>query len=147
VRLTILGLVFFSAIAVLLWLGFQAGSVPHYTIPEVRSAGYGGEECRIDGAKVASIENPAGPLRFTVQAASGETMAVISPRNPPDNFGPGKGVALRGYFRRPADAPEGVFEAHEVLTSCPSKYEGEAGAPGGKAPALDLPGLPAAPAS
>ncbi len=119
-RLAVIGVVFFGAIMTLLVLGLQAGSIPHYTIDGVRSAAYRGEECRVDGARIKSIESLVDPLRFTVVSENGDVLEVVSKRHPPDNFKVGNGVGMKGYYR----AERAVFEANDITTSCPSKYEG-----------------------
>lgn len=136
-KFALIGLVFMSAVTTLLVLGFQAGSIPHYKIHQVTAKAYDGGECRLDGAKIVSIESPANPLKFTIQDEAGASVQVISKRHPPDNFKIGNGVGLRGYYR----ASQGVFEADDVTTACPSKYEAGASTDGKRAPIdLDAPG-------
>ena len=117
-KLTMIGVTFMLAVGTLVWVGYLAGSIPHYSIAQVTSPSYVGEECRIDGATVLSIESRV-PLRFTVESEGGATLSVVSERNPPDNFKVGGMVGMRGFYRK-GDAH---FEANEVLTSCPSKYD------------------------
>ena len=142
-RFVIIGLVFISAVGALIWLAFMAGSIPHYQIHELKAASYRGEECRLDGAKVLEIENKVNPLRFVIKSESGDTLTVVSSMHPPDNFKAGGGVGLRGYYLK----DQGVFEANDVTTSCPSKYEGEENQAkyGADKPRLEVPGLTPSP--
>ena len=138
-RIIIIGLVFISAVGALIWLALMAGSIPHYQIHEVKAAAYRGEECRLDGTKVLEIENKVNPLRFVIKSESGDTLTVVSSSHPPDNFKTGGGVGLRGYYLKDQE----VFEASDVTTSCPSKYEGEENQAkyGTEKPKLEVPGL------
>ena len=134
-KFVIIGVIFLTAVGALLTIGFMAGNIPHYQIHELTSAAYQGEECRVDGAKVEEfVENDSGPLRFRVEAPNGAKLNVVSKRRKPDNFKVGAGVGLRGYYR----ASEAVFEANDITTACPSKYEAEDGKY--KAP-VEMPGV------
>ena len=140
-KFVIIGAVFLTAVGTLLTIGFMAGNISHYQIPELTSAKYQGEECRVDGTKILTIDEDGGSrLRFTVESPSGATMNVVSKRRKPDNFKEGAGVGLRGYYRSSKD----VFEANDITTSCPSKYEGEDGKY--KAP-VEMPGVTTTPES
>lgn len=135
-RLTVIGLVFILAVSTLVWVGYLAGSVPHYDVATLTGSRYTGEECRMSNIKVVSIENEFQPLRFTVQEPAGGAVTVEYRRSRPDNFKIGSNVALKGFYH----SGKRVFEANDVTTACPSKYEGEAGKDGyGKpAPSIDL---------
>ena len=141
-RFAVIGLVFFLAVGTLLVIGVRAGSISHYKIHELTSSAYGGEECRLDGATIASIESRSAPLRFTIRSESGDTLVIESRRHPPDNFKIGNGVGLRGYYR----GEKQVFDANDVTTACPSKYEGAEAKANGKGSGVEIPGFGRTPA-
>ena len=79
-----------------------------------------GVAVRVKGTVVAesvSHEMATGVTRFEL-AGERHSIPVLFPGDPPPLFGPGREVVVTGYLRR-----GGLFEAHEVLTKCPSKYE------------------------
>jgi|SRR6185503_19637143 len=117
-KLFVVGAIVLGAIAVFVWMGVVEGSVPRFLIDEF-PATQDGTDCWLDGGKVRSIEHPAGPLVFTLESPnnSNRLIRVESARNPPDNFKVGGSVACKGAYR------DGKFQAVELVTNCPSKYE------------------------
>ncbi len=121
-KLAIVGVVFLSALGVLVWMGVVEGMIPRMKIQDLKSSQYKGGYCRIDeGVEVNSIEHGASPLEFTIRSTKepDQVIAVTTKRNPPDNFKVGIGVAVTGTF----DPKTGKFVAEEVTTACPSKYQ------------------------
>lgn len=59
---------------------------------------------------------------FTVKDEDGETMPVMYQGTVPDTFKDGAEVVVSGKYDRSADR----LEATELLTKCPSKYQGQA---------------------
>jgi len=75
---------------------------------------------RVKGTVVpGSIEYDlaSGRMGFTLRGKT-QAMDVVFPGDPPPLFAPGRDVVVSGCLR-----PGGPFEAYEVLTKCPSKYE------------------------
>jgi cytochrome c-type biogenesis protein CcmE len=120
VKLFIVGVVFLSAMGVLVWIGIVEGSIPVLTVAQALSQP-AGKVCRIDKAKIHSIESLSNPLLFTIAADenSSQTIRVESRESAPDNFSVGKNVGVKGVY----DSKAGRFMASEVTTQCPSKYE------------------------
>ncbi len=59
----------------------------------------------------------SGRTRFRLRGKT-HAIDVVFPGDPPPLFAPGREVVVSGYLR-----PAAPFEAYEVLTKCPSKYE------------------------
>lgn len=71
-----------------------------------------GETIQWDAPKVELTFTVAGKLNSAV------TMPVMYKRVIPENFQNTTEVMVGGYY-----TPEGVFQAEEMITKCPSKYE------------------------
>ena len=124
-KLAIVGVVFLTAIGVLVYMGVVEAGIPMVKIKDLLATEWKGDHqpqtCQIDEVKIASIEHQPSPLEFTISSASepGVLLKVKSRRNPPDLFEVGKGVHLKGVY----DPKTKTFIAEEVVTNCPSKYE------------------------
>lgn len=77
-------------------------------------------------SKIVSSSQPERTVKFDVEDISeaAETITVTYKGSMPDTLKPGRDVILQGYFK------SGAFEATQLLTQCPSKYEPPV--PGGK---------------
>lgn len=126
-KFAVIGVVFLCGVGALLWISIAQASIKNYTVTEVLSPDYGGEECRVDNGKLVRVINKADPLKFVIRDKKDPNvlMTVISDRHPPDNLRYDNDVGLRGTF----DRSTGMFRAEEVTTKCPSKYQGEAKTP------------------
>ncbi len=83
------------------------------------------ETVRVKGTVVpGSIDHDVGVgvTRFELAGEQRE-IAVVFAGAPPPLFAAGREVVVSGRLRT-----DGVFEAYEVLTKCPSKYEARRGA-------------------
>lgn len=110
------------------YLGFQAfskASVYYYTVPEAvqQKTTLNAKDFRVDGwVKANSIDwNPqATMLNFTITDDSGKYTFPVSYKGiKPDNMtDPELQVIVEGRFDQ-----DNVFQAHTLLTRCPSKYE------------------------
>jgi len=138
-KLLAVAAIFVSAIMALVWVGV-ASAIPIVTIAELGAPANAGSEVEVKDGKVEAIESIA-PLRFTVtsRTGGGTVVRVSSPRTIPDNFKVGIDVGLRGTY----NAGKNVFDAYNVTTKCPSKYEASKDA-GGTGGAYGSPGGPAA---
>lgn len=140
-KLVIVTFTLVSAIGVLVWVGVQAASIPVVRVGELKGGAHWEEEVRIDDGKVVAIASYS-PLSFSVASEKdpANVLLVSSERSVPENFKVGSNVGLRGMYRRDRN----VFEAYQVSTQCPSKYEAskeaEKEASGGYG-ASGLPGL------
>lgn len=124
-----------SSMAYLVYAGVQQGSVYYFTIEEfsprkhelidqgVRVAG------RVSEGSIRKHTSAKGTeLKFIMRDFSGEPSPPGSPELAveftgivPDMFAEGRDVIVEGKY------DGGILRAQQVLTSCPSKYEAEAG--------------------
>jgi cytochrome c-type biogenesis protein CcmE len=63
-----------------------------------------------------------GQFIFHMQDENGTEMKVIYDGARPNNFEIADAIVVKGRYQ------DGSFHASEILTKCPSKYEGDAGA-------------------
>ncbi|MBI2963367.1 MAG: cytochrome c maturation protein CcmE [Deltaproteobacteria bacterium] len=129
-----------AAFGYLMYTAIRETSSYYLTIQEFlpRKAEYANAALRIAG-RVApgSIDYDAKTLRlrfhltaFAEAGAAADTVAVAFTGIKPDMFAEGRDVIVEGRYA------DGVVQARQVLTSCPSKYEAKAAAaapPGGGA--------------
>jgi cytochrome c-type biogenesis protein CcmE len=127
-----------AAIAYLIFTSIRNTSEYYLTVPEVsaRQSELAGQSLRIAGrVKAGTIEwVPATlTLKFAIYPIPGApdqpvkpvsdsappTFRVVSAGEPkPDMFAPDRDVIVEGKL-----GPDGVIEATQVMTSCPSKYK------------------------
>jgi hypothetical protein len=119
-KLVIVTFTLVAAIGVLVWVGVQAASIPVVRVGELKGGAHWEEEVRIDDGKVVAITGYS-PLSFSVASEKdpANVLLVTSERSVPENFKVGSNVGLRGIYRRDRN----VFDAYQVSTQCPSKYE------------------------
>lgn len=135
-RLAVVGVVFLVSVGALVGFGLRASNIPVYEFSALTAAEstYQGGALQLDGVKVVAVES-MHPLQFTVAPDGGNVtpIRVSSRLSPPENFGVGKSVSLRGTYSR----PDRAFEAVMITTKCPSRYEAskEAEAADGASPA------------
>ena len=70
-------------------------------------------------SKIVSTTSPQRTVRFEVEDIStkGKALKVLYKGSMPDTLKPERDVILQGHYK------SGIFEATELLTQCPSKYE------------------------
>ncbi len=111
-----------AAVVFLLILGLQDTMVYSVTVSELRAQGAAStaKSYRVEGKVVpGSLKSSADRLEFSfVLEDSGGTMPVKYDGILPDTFKEGLPVLVEGRY-----LPEGTFEARQVFTKCPSKYE------------------------
>jgi cytochrome c-type biogenesis protein CcmE len=121
-----------GTVTYLVYAGVRESSVYYFTIEEFlpKKESLVGEGVRVAGrVQAGSIDkktSSAGTeLRFLLGDFSKEgAVAVQYTGILPDMFAEGRDVIVEGKYSR-----EGVLRAQTIMTSCPSKYEAEAGKP------------------
>ncbi|MBI4604773.1 MAG: cytochrome c maturation protein CcmE [Planctomycetes bacterium] len=111
---------FLAALGALIGVGV-ASAIPVVSVAQLATPEYPGGTVEVKDGKVAAIESLV-PLRFTISRRDGpetETVRVESPRTVPESFKVGIDVGLRGAY----DPGKKLFQAYQVTTKCPSKYE------------------------
>lgn len=71
--------------------------------------------------KPSMFDSQQGQFVFYMQDENGTEMKVIYDGARPNNFEIADAIVVKGRYQ------EGHFHASEILTKCPSKYEGDAG--------------------
>jgi cytochrome c-type biogenesis protein CcmE len=127
-RFLIGGIVLASAIGFLIYTAVTETSVYYLTIGEflTKKEALANEGVRVAGrVRDGSIEWNARTLDLQFAMADFEAQENSMPVRYngilPDMFAEGRDVIVEGKYGN-----DGVFHAHTVLTSCPSKYEAEA---------------------
>ena len=120
-RFLIGGIIVVLAIGYLAYVGFMNSATYYYTVGELNELGSSiyGDSVRVSG-KVApgSIEQERAGLilRFTIVEGE-ESLPVVYQGVVPDTFKVGIEVVVEGKINS-----EGIFQAHTLMTKCPSKY-------------------------
>ncbi len=109
-----------AAIAYLMYTGIKETSVYYLTVSEAVAIVKQGEDFRMEGKVLnGSIKiNPNSPGASFVIADAKEQMPIVFKGALPDLFKDDVDIVVQGKLDN-----EGVFNAHTLLTSCPSKYE------------------------
>jgi len=122
-KFLIASLVVVGAIGYLVYAGIKETSVYYLTVSEALASSEmkSGNEFRMEGHVEAGTINIADDnLGAKFQIKDDKNSIPVSYRGTiPDMFSDDIDVVVQGYF----DVKEGVFKAHTLLTSCPSKYE------------------------
>jgi len=117
------GLLIIVAVSYLAYTGFESSAVYYYTVSELaeQDGAVRDTSIRVNGqVEIGSVaHNPTGSpgIEFTI-TEGGESLPVLYQGVVPDTFAAGREVVVEGRL----DA-EGIFQAHNILTKCPSKYE------------------------
>jgi cytochrome c-type biogenesis protein CcmE len=141
-RFVIGAMVIVAAIGYLMYTGIRETSAYYLTIQEfaAKKDQYGNVPLRVAGrVQPGSIDYDAKSLRlrfdlggFPDAKQPGLSVPVSFTGIKPDMFADSRDVIVEGRYA------DGVFEANQVLTSCPSKYEAKTtaeanpSAPGGQ---------------
>ena len=122
-----------GAIGYLMYTGIRETSSYYLTIQEFlpRKAEYGNTALRVAGrVQSGSIDYDPRSLRlrfhlaaFSDAAQAGMSVPVSFTGIKPDMFADGRDVIVEGRYT------DGVLQASQVLTSCPSKYEAKTADP------------------
>jgi len=115
------GIIVLIAVGYLSFVGFQSSATYYYTVSELMAQGSSIYEknVRVNGlVSPGSIEKETGTLTLTFTLTEGEnSLPVIYHGVVPDVFKAGKEVVVEGYLNA-----DGILQADEILTKCPSKY-------------------------
>ncbi len=119
-------------IAYLIFTGVSKTSSYYLSIPELLDQGSSlyGSGIRLKGNVLAgSIDRDRMKLKldFRLTDESEKSIPIHYEGVVPDLFKEGLDVIVEGHI-----SPNGIFQASILLTSCPSKYEGEKGEQGTK---------------
>ena len=125
------------ALVGLIVMGVLQHGVPELQVSDVLKEEFAGQEVKVHGL-LEKIESAERPLRFTVRdkVEPSIVIEVYADRTRPDTFQETYDVAVLGRY----DKEAGHFEADQIFTKCPSKYEAEdklkygTDAPGGVTP-------------
>ncbi len=117
------GFVVLIALSYLAYSGFASSATYYFTVSELaaqKESAYG-QKLRVSGmvADEAAVESSGLILRFTM-VEQGTSLPVIYRGAVPDTFKVGSGVTVEGSL-----GADGVFQADNILTKCPSKYVAE----------------------
>jgi cytochrome c-type biogenesis protein CcmE len=111
-----------GAIIFLSMMTFQSSAVYYLTPPELlaQASKLYGQDIRLAGAiDKRSAEWDPEAMRLTFNVFEGRDAVPVVYNGPkPDTFDLAEAVTIEGVYRR-----DGVFEAHNLLLQCPSKYE------------------------
>jgi len=110
-----------ASISYLIYAGIKETSVYYLTVSEATAMTDTGEDLRIEGNVVpGSIQKASDALGADFKITdSANSIAIKYHGTIPDMFAEDIDVVVQGKF----DPVSGVFNAHTLLTSCPSKYE------------------------
>jgi hypothetical protein len=139
-RPAVIGVVFVSALTVLVWAGYTSASIPVLKVHDLRTV-YAGGTVRVTDTKIVSIESDS-PLVFRVSPREGalDEVRVVSERTMPENFQVGRDVGLTGDYDRLTN----TFTARTITTQCPTKYEASKEGRGEEGPSAGGPSYPGA---
>ena len=70
--------------------------------------------------KESSFDAASGKFSFTMKDDAGREMQILYDGARPNNFELANAIVVKGRYQ------DGVFHASDILTKCPSKYEGDA---------------------
>ena len=123
------GLIFAVAVAVLLFVSFQAFFVPQYLVSEAKAKAdtIYGKQIKLEGKVVenpdqlkANWDSKNMFLQFTLSDLNNPADRIpVTYRGTdiPDPFWTNPGAVVQGTYR-----PDGIFEATTIFTKCPSRY-------------------------
>jgi len=115
------GVVVIASISYLIYAGIKETSVYYLTVSEATAMTDTREDLRIEGNVVpGSIQKASDALGADFKITDSKNSIAIKYHGTiPDMFAEDIDVVVQGKF----DPVSGVFNAHTLLTSCPSKYE------------------------
>ena len=128
VKLAVGAAVVVAALGYFAFMAFQSATVYYYTVGEIqdRGATAAGETVRVSGKLVdgSFSRDPSSTLaRFALTDGGTALSATHDGVLPELFFNEHSEIILEGSY-----TPEGVFQSHNVIVKCPSKYAAEEGA-------------------
>lgn len=115
------GLIIWLAVAYLGYMAFQGSATFYLTVAELKQQGESiyGEDVRVNGQVVpGSMEWDSKSRILKFMIAEGEqSLPVDYSGTIPDAFKAGSDVVIEGKLDS-----GGIFQAHTILTKCPSRY-------------------------
>lgn len=123
-KLLIGGAILCLAMGYLGYLGFRSSATYYLTVSELTEQGDSihNKNVRVNGEVIPeSVERDTrnSVLKFTI-FGEGRSLSVVYKGIIPDTFKADTDVVVEGRLD-----PEGIFEAHSIITKCPSRYEPE----------------------
>ena len=119
-KTTIIGIV---TIVVFLVVGFFAFSESKIEYSNFQNASENHKTCQVKGSwqkdKEAKFDATTNQFIFYMKDENNSEMKVVLDGARPNNFEMAESVVAKGKMK------DGNFHAKEVLTKCPSKYEGK----------------------
>jgi cytochrome c-type biogenesis protein CcmE len=113
-----------ASIVILVGLGFGAISFVESTVEytDFRSAMSAHRKVQVKGEwlpeKESMFDSSKGQFVFFMKDEKGVELKVVYDGAQPNNFELASAIVVKGRYE------EGFFHASEILTKCPSKYEG-----------------------
>ena len=128
VKLAVGAAVVVAALGYFAFMAFQSATVYYYTVGEIqdRGATAAGETVRVSGKLVDgsfSRDTDSTLARFALTDGATALSATHDGVLPELFFNEHSEIILEGSY-----TPEGVFQSHNVIVKCPSKYAAEEGA-------------------
>lgn len=112
-----------SIIVIFLIVGFFAFSESKIEYTNFQNAAENHKTCQVKGSwvkeKEAKFDASTNEFIFYMKDENNTEMKVVLAGARPNNFEMAESVVAKGKFK------DGSFHAKEVLTKCPSKYEGK----------------------
>lgn len=120
-RFLFAGLIIFTALGYLGFVGFQSSVTYYYTVSELIEAGSSirGQNVRVNGwISPGSVEQMPNSLtsKLTV-TEGGKSLPVVYHGAIPKAFTVGSEIVVEGYLNS-----DGILQADKILAKCPSKY-------------------------
>ena len=120
-RFLLAGIVVFTAVGYLGFVGFQSSATYYYTVSELMKQGSSiyGQNVRVNGwVSPGSVEQEPSSLILRFTLTEGErSLPVVHHGVVPDAFKAGSEVVVEGYVNS-----DGVLQSETIMTKCPSKY-------------------------
>ena len=123
-RFLIGGIIILLALGYLGYTSFAGAATYYYKVSEVLGKGSTviGDNMKVEGhVALGSVQKESSGrlIRFTVTDISGgQSLPVVFKGVAPDTFKDDSDVVVEGVL-----GSDGTFQAHTIMTKCPSKYE------------------------
>ncbi|ROL61294.1 cytochrome c maturation protein CcmE [Bacteroidetes/Chlorobi group bacterium ChocPot_Mid] len=116
----IIGLLIATVFIILAYLNFDESRVEYSDIANAKESG---KTVQIIGKRLENkkwnYDSKSNLLNFTIEDEKGKITDVVYKGAPPNNFDIAPSMVIKGKFEN------NVFVASQILTKCPSKYEGQ----------------------
>lgn len=122
-------IILIAIVAIVLITGNKTGAYTATVATVSKDTSLVGKRVKVSGTVVAgSWDKQSAPMRFTVRdeadkAGTGPALKVVYSGSVPSTFGDGVTAIVTGELTK-----DGVVNATEMITKCPSKYESAQGA-------------------